>query len=131
MRTIVAFALALALLAGCQREDGLPVAPYDLTPVAADAADMLQQRYAPAQTKIAMPSYDDFGDRLGETLRGRGFAVANEQVPDSVEIRYLIASTPEAAVYLKLVIDGETTYSRMYDEKLRPIGCWAKGVDND
>lgn len=142
--------VVLLVVAGCGKLPGKfgNFVKSDTVGLAQDAADVIYTTFPPAKTRLNLvQDVDDaFGAALLETLRGKGYAVAeyvqpihrdkylqNDYRPDGFDFGYVIDHlTGEGGMRLSLFI-GTGTLSRMYaiggtseEPVYRPLGAWVR-----
>jgi len=142
------FMILALLLAGCTTNSPLHYGNY-LNPsavaynkeIAEDSVKKLVALYPPATTRIDIKqaTADDFGGKLVELLRVKGYAIleynpatdaqSKNSANSPIDLKYIVDQVPSMSIYRATLLINEQPLSRVYTAHngiLQPAGAWAR-----
>ncbi len=142
------FMILALLLAGCTTTSPLHYGNY-LNPsavaynreIAEDSVKKLVAIYPPATTRIDIKqaTADDFGGKLVELLRVKGYAIleynpateaqSKNSANSPINLKYIVDQVPSMSIYRATLLINEQPLSRVYTAHngvLQPAGSWAR-----
>ena len=142
------FMILALLLAGCTTKSPLHYGNY-LNPsavtynkeIAEDSVKKLVAIYPPATTRIDIKqtTADDFGGKLVELLRVKGYAIleynpateaqSKNSANSAIDLKYIVDQVQSMSIYRATLLINEQPLSRVYTANngvLQPAGAWAR-----
>jgi hypothetical protein len=109
--------------------------------IAEDSVKKLVALYPPATTRIDIKqaTADDFGGKLVELLRVKGYAIleynpatdaqSKNSANSPIDLKYIVDQVPSMSIYRATLLINEQPLSRVYTAHngiLQPAGSWAR-----
>ena len=126
--------LVLVLLSGlitaCAATDSHVNSTALETYVAEDVTAQISRDYPAANTTIAFNARDNFGSKLSQDLRAKGFAVSDNNASDSKKLSIVLDEVYKGLYRVTYTIDGYEVFARAYvidmQSGVKTSGSWTK-----
>ena len=122
--------LLTGLITACAATDSHVNSPALESYVAEDVTAQISRDYPAANTTIVFNAKDNFGSTLSQDLRGQGFAVSDNNTPDSRKLNIVLDEVYKGLYRVTYTIDGYEIFARAYvidgQGAIKPSGSWTK-----